>query len=108
MPYSGDQGLVTGDQDVVLLLVWSEPVTGLTANSFSVSGPSVTGSIISGLKLLRGTNTYYHLTVNLPGSYFGAVTVRLQVSFTHVSECAVASINIGMYNYCMPDYCCVQ
>ena len=81
MPYSGDQGLVTGEQDVVLLLVWSEPVTGLTANSFSVSGPSVTGSIISGLKLLRGTNTYYHLTVNLPGSYFGAVTVSLQVSF---------------------------
>ena len=81
MPFSGSQGLVTAEQDVVLLLVWSEPVTGLTANSFSVSGPSVTGSIISGLKLLRGTNTYYHLTVNLPGSYYGAVTVSLQVSF---------------------------
>ena len=81
MPYSGSEGPVTSEQNVVLLLVWSEPVTGLSASSFSVSGPSVTGSIISGLKLLRGTNTYYHLTVNLPGSYHGGVTVSLQVSF---------------------------
>lgn len=81
MPYSGSQGLVTSEQNVVLLLVWSEPVTGLTPNSFSVSGPSVTASIVSGLKLLRGTNTYYHLTVNLPGDYYGGVTVTLQVSF---------------------------
>lgn len=81
MPYSGSQGLVTSEQNVVLLLVWSEPVTGLNPNSFSVSGPSVTASIVSGLKLLRGTNTYYHLTVNLPGDYYGGVTVSLQVSF---------------------------
>lgn len=80
MPYSGSEGLVTSEQDVVLLLVWSEPVTGLSPTSFSVSGPSVTGSIISGLKLLRGTNTYYHLTVNLPGNYYGGITVSLQVS----------------------------
>lgn len=81
MPYSGSQGLVTSEQNVVLLLVWSEPVTGLAPNSFSVSGPSVTGSIVSGLKLLRGTNTYYHLTLNLPGDYYGGVTISLQVSF---------------------------
>ncbi len=77
MPYSGEQGLVTNDQNVVLLLVFSEPVNGLTASSFSISGPS--GATVSGLKLLRGTNTYYHFTVNLPGTYYDAVTVNLQV-----------------------------
>ena len=77
MPYSGEQGLVTTDQNVVLLLVFSEPVTGLAASSFSISGPS--GATVSGLKLLRGTNTYYHFTVTLPGTYYDAVTVSLQV-----------------------------
>ena len=86
MPYSGSEGPVTSEQNVVLLLVWSEPVTGLSSSSFSVSGPSATASIISGLKLLRGTNTYYHLTVNLPGSYYGGVTVSLQVSFAILAQ----------------------
>ena len=76
--YSGDQGLITSDQDVILVLVFSEPVTGLTAGSFSVSGPS--GATVSGLKLLRGTNTYYHFVVNLPGIYYDSVTVSLSVS----------------------------
>ena len=73
----GDVGLVTLEQNVVLLLVFSEPVTGLTASSFSISGP--TGATVSGLRLLRGTNTYYHFTVNLPGDYYDATTVNLQV-----------------------------
>lgn len=76
--YSGDQGLISSDQDVILILVFSEPVTGLTAASFSVSGPS--GATVSGLKLLRGTNTYYHFVVNLPGTYYDSVTVSLSVS----------------------------
>ncbi|KAL3162994.1 hypothetical protein ABBQ32_009426 [Trebouxia sp. C0010 RCD-2024] len=92
MPYSGSQGLVTSEQNVVLLLVWSEPVTGLTPNSFSVSGPSVTASIVSGLKLLRGTNTYYHLTVNLPGDYYGGVTVTLQGTVTDTAGTSYATI----------------
>ena len=75
--YSGDLGLITPEQDVVLLLVFSEPVNGLKASSFSISGPS--GATVSGLRLLRGTNTYYHFTVNLPGNYYDAVTVNLQV-----------------------------
>ena len=89
LTYSGDQGLVTSEQDVVLLLVFSEPVNGLTASSFSISGPS--GASVSGLKLLRGTNTYYHFTVNLPGTYYDAVTVNLQVSLHwHACACSVA------------------
>jgi hypothetical protein len=88
MPYSGEQGLVTTDQNVVLLLVFSEPVNGLTASSFSISGPS--GATVSGLKLLRGTNTYYHFTVNLPGTYYDAVTVNLQVRLAcHTMPAAV-------------------
>ena len=75
--YSGDLGLITTEQDVVLLLVFSEPVNGLKASSFSISGPS--GATVSVLKLLRGTNTYYHFTVNLTGTYYDAVTVSLQV-----------------------------
>ena len=99
MPYSGSEGLVTSEQNVVLLLVWSEPVTGLTPNSFSVSGPSVTGSIISGLKLLRGTTTYYHLTVNLPGNYYDGITVSMKVSLAlvshqHLSECVWVAVQM--------------
>lgn len=75
--FSGSQGLITDEQNVVLALVFSEPVTGLTASSFSISGPS--GATISGLKLLRGTNTFYHLVVQLPGTYYDGVTVSLTV-----------------------------
>lgn len=102
MPYSGSQGLVTSEQNVVLLLVWSEPVTGLAPNSFSVSGPSVTGSIVSGLKLLRGTNTYYHLTLNLPGDYYGGVTISLQGTVQDTSgkvNLAVGSLSFSRVSY---------
>lgn len=65
-------------QSVVLILVFTEPVTGLATTSFSVSGP--TGPTIGGLQLVRGTNTYYHVTINVPGDYYGGVTVTLAVS----------------------------
>ena len=79
MPYSGAQGSVTSDQTVVLKLVFSEPVTGVSASSFLVSGPTFNGSPVSGVRLLRGTNSFYHLAINLPGGYYGSVTVSLQV-----------------------------
>ena len=75
--FSGSWGPTTSDQNVVLALVFSEPVTGLSASSFGVSGPSE--ATISGLKLYRGTNTYHHLVVNLPGNYYDRVTVSLSV-----------------------------
>ncbi|KAL0045825.1 hypothetical protein WJX82_005870 [Trebouxia sp. C0006] len=78
MPYSGAQGSVTSDQTVVLKLVFSEPVTGVSASSFLVSGPTFNGSPVSGVRLLRGTNSFYHLAINLPGGYYGPVTVSLQ------------------------------
>ena len=65
-------------QSIVLILVFTEPVTGLATTSFSVSGP--TGPTIGGLQLVRGTNTYYHVTINVPGDYYGGVTVTLEVS----------------------------
>ena len=60
------------------MLVFSEPVTGLTASSFSISGPS--GATVSGLKLIRGTATYYHFVVHLPGEFSESATVSLVVS----------------------------
>ena len=92
MPSSGEQGLVTQEQNVVLLLVFSEPVSGLSPKSFSVSGPS--GATIQGLKLLRGTTTYYHFTVSLPGDYFDAVTVSLRVR-AHLLHACVPSLCTG-------------
>ncbi len=101
MSYSGEQGLVTTDQDVVLLLIFSEPVNGLSTSSFSISGPS--GATVSGLKLLRGTNTYYHFTVNLPGTYYDAVTVSLQVglraALTLIPVLLLASSAVGTCAY---------
>ena len=75
--FPGEQGLTTDEQDVRLLLVFSEPVTGLTVSSFSVSGPS--GAYVSHLQLLRGTKTFYHLVVSLPGVYYVSATVSLVV-----------------------------
>jgi hypothetical protein len=75
MAYAGGGGVITSQQSVVLVLVFTEPVTGLTPKSFQVSGP--VGPTISGLKLVRGTNSYYHLTVNVPGNYYGGVTVTV-------------------------------
>ena len=71
-------GPTTDEQTAVALLVFSEPVTALTAASFSVSGPP-SGAAVTGVKLLRGTSTYYHAAVSLPAAYYGQVTVALAV-----------------------------
>ena len=39
---------------------------------------------VSGVRLLRGTNTYYHMAVTLPGDYYGPVTINLQVQLCQV------------------------
>lgn len=88
--FSGSQGLITDEQNVVLALVFSEPVTGLAPTSFSVSGPS--GATISGLKLFRGTTTFYHLVVNLPGTYYDSVTVSLAVSHVGAHTLSLGAI----------------
>ena len=79
MGYSGDAGAVTDQQSVAVVAVFSEPVTGVAASSFSVSGPA-TGASVAGVKLVQGTSTYYHAVVNLPASYYGSVQVALSVS----------------------------
>ena len=86
--YSGDQGFITDEQDVVVVLAFSEPITGLRAESLKIVGPS--GANISGLKLIRGTNTFYHFVVNLPGIYYDTVTVNLEVN-----ACCIASGHAG-------------
>lgn len=79
LSYSGDAGAVTDQQSVVVVAVFSEPVTGMSASSFTVTGPA-TGASIAGVKLVQGTSTYYHAVVNLPASYWGNVQVSLSVS----------------------------
>lgn len=97
--YSGDQGFITDEQDVVVVLAFSEPVTGLRAESLEIAGPS--GATISGLKLLRGTNTFYHFVVNLPGIYYDIVTVNLEVNSlciatSHARPVTLFRINLRM------------
>ncbi len=78
MSASGDMGLVTSEQNAILLAVFSEPVTGLSTQSFQVTGPP--SSTIQALKPVAGTLTYYHVVIGLPGDYYGNVTVALTVS----------------------------
>ena len=78
MSTSGDLGLVTAEQNAILLAVFSEPVTGLSTQSFQVTGPP--SSTIQALKPVAGTLTYYHVVIALPGDYYGNVTVSLTVS----------------------------
>ncbi|KAK9865466.1 hypothetical protein WJX84_003473 [Apatococcus fuscideae] len=75
MSTSGDLGLVTAEQNAILLAVFSEPVTGLSTQSFQVTGPP--SSTIQALKPVAGTLTYYHVVIALPGDYYGNVTVSL-------------------------------
>ncbi|KAK9817300.1 hypothetical protein WJX72_012366 [[Myrmecia] bisecta] len=75
MASSGDQGLVTSQQNVVLLAVFSKPITGLTTASFTVTGPA--SGAVALLKPVRGTHSYYHIVINLPAAYYGPVTVSL-------------------------------
>ena len=77
--YSGDAGAVTDQQSVAVVAVFSEPVIGVAAASFTVAGPA-TGASVAGVKLVPGTTTYYHAVVNLPASYWGPVRVTLIVS----------------------------
>eukprot|EP00884_Botryococcus_braunii_P011529 jgi/Botrbrau1/20377/Bobra.0006s0040.1 len=75
MTAAGSQGAVTGDQNAVLVLAFSEPIAGLSSASFSVSGP--TAATVKAIKLLPGTKTFYHVFLALPPDYYGTVTVSL-------------------------------
>ena len=80
MAISSDGGALTSQQACALVIVWAEPVTGLAASQFKVSGPP--SASVGALKLLRGTSSYYHLLVNLPADYTGPVSIAFTVSST--------------------------
>lgn len=85
MAASGDQGPVTAEQNAVVVAVFSEPVTGLSTASFRIDGPAA--ATVTALKLLRGTNSYYHILLALPPAYYGAVTVNLVVRILCCEPC---------------------
>ena len=78
MAFSSDYGAVTDQQSCVLILAFSEPILGLVATQFKVSGPTSTS--VTGLKLLQGTSSYYHALVVIAATYTGQVTVTFSVS----------------------------
>lgn len=77
MAFSSDGGALTSEQSCVLIIVFTEPITGLATSHFKVTGPAT--STVTALKLLRGTSSYYHLLVQLPAGYLGTVTVSFVV-----------------------------
>lgn len=79
MSFSNDYGAVTDQQNCVLVLVFSEPVTGLSAAQLKVSGPPTAS--VTALKLLQGTSSYYHVLVVIATAYTGQVMVTFSVSF---------------------------
>jgi hypothetical protein len=78
MSFSSDSGAITDQQNCVLILVFSEPVTGLDASQFKIQGPP--SATATALKLLHTTSSYYHLVVVLSASYIGQVIVTFSVS----------------------------
>jgi hypothetical protein len=84
MAFSSDYGAITSEQSCVLVVVFAEPVSGLSANQFKVTGPNT--SSITALKLLQGTSSYYHLLLQLPSDYTGIVTVTYTVGHTSSAE----------------------
>ena len=90
--YSGDAGAVTDQQSVAVVAVFSEPVTGVGADSFTVVGPA-TGASVAGVKLVQGTTSYYHAVVNLPASYYGRVQVTMTVSGTCLWNCCAIVVD---------------
>ena len=75
MTFSAEDGLITQQGDVVLLIAFSEPVEGLDAGGIAVS-PAAS---MAGLKKVRGTETYYQVFVSLPPTYYGPVQVAITV-----------------------------
>lgn len=82
MAVSSDGGALTSQQASALVIVWSEPITGLAASQFKIMGPA--SASVGALKLLRGTSSYYHLLLQLPGDYTGPVSVTFTVSSSQV------------------------
>ena len=78
MSFSSDSGAITSQQNCVLISVFSEPVTGLDASQFKISGPP--SATATALKLLQGTSSYYHLLIVISASYTGEVSVAFSVS----------------------------
>lgn len=52
MATRGGAGLITNEQLVPLVMAFTEPVTGLTAASFTVAGPT-SGASVTALQLVR-------------------------------------------------------
>lgn len=75
MAYSAEDGLVTQQSQVVLLVVFSEAIEGLEGGGI-LTAPAAT---VSGLKKLRGTDTYYQVMLSVPPTYFGQVQVSITV-----------------------------
>ncbi len=75
MTYSSEDGLITHQNQVVLLLVFSEAIEGLEGGGILTS-PAAS---VSGLKKLRGTDTYYQVMVSVPPTYYGPVQVTIMV-----------------------------
>jgi hypothetical protein len=84
MSFSSDSGAITDQQNCVLILVFSEPVMGLDASQFQISGPQSAPPTV--LKLLQGTSSYYHLLIVISASYTGEVNVAFSVSCLHCNR----------------------
>ena len=84
MSFSSDSGAITDQQNCVLILVFSEPVTGLDASQFQISGPQSAPPTV--LKLLQGTSSYYHLLIVISASYTGEVIVAFSVSWLYCNR----------------------
>ena len=76
MATSGDLGLITEEWNITLICVFSEPITGLSVQDFSITGPP--GLSATNLQPLPKTTTYYSFGINL-GQYYGNVAVSFTV-----------------------------
>ncbi len=76
MANSTGLGLITEEWNITLVCVFTEPVIGLTAQDFTITGPS--GIAATNLQMLPNTLTYYSFDINL-GQYYGNVTVSFTV-----------------------------
>ena len=73
--YSEEAGALLDRNVLDLALAFTEPVPRLSANMFTVTGPSKMTS--TDLERVDGSDSYFTFSVTLPENYYGSVKVAM-------------------------------
>lgn len=83
MAYSQEAGALLDGNVLNLALAFTDAVPRLSANMFSVTGPSMMTT--TELERVDGSDSYFTFSVTFPEKYYGSVTVSMNKVRTYPS-----------------------